>query len=500
MDLDIASISAGTAAQVQKLSGIDTTMYRRKERNPHVFVWKQCPMWAGEYIGHPISEVRAGATNCVCKVDTDCDEIYTGYFYIQAPAIKGIKSKNHQSFPTVKRSNLRRADRELAKRTARNTFDLEDEDDPDFVRDGVDAFLQKNYGGGGTREPLPCEGPATTVASATTRETRTPGQSKYYAYYISDWAKEAIPTYSIKLGGNVVDTIVNKYAHIALDLCYSEGHRMGLRELTGYASTREELIERSSMDMEGWYPMLLWHNRSVQKSLKMCYMDWAPVVYYVTTSPFERLIVRANKHTKVVKLDGQELLPTDLRVCIVLHEIVLDEETKAALRDKPKGFDILIKQHDCKVFTEGFNNCDIKVTHPVIAYWFCVHRAAAEQDNLPFHWWGAFDREPIKSVRVRFGNKDRQRRQPAILYRVIQPLEKHTSCPTPFNCYYTYGFAFNNESQVPEGSANAARFQKVILDVELQKGLENEDVTLYVFSENWMVLTHKDKTAYPLFI
>ena len=497
LEFDIASISAGTNVQVAKMSGMDTAMYRKKQRNCHTYLWKQCPMWAGEFINHPISEMRAGAANLVCKVDTDCDEIFTGYFYVTAPAIKGIKHRNQQRFPTVKHSKLRAADRRIGKKFARTLPD--NDDDPDYVRSGVDAFLRKNYGGNGDmREPLPCEEETVRSGrSGKTRDTRTPGNAKYYAYYISDWVKEAIPTYSIKVAGNVVNTIVNKFAHIMLDLCYSESKRMGLREMTGYANTQEELIARSSEVVEGWYPMWLWQ-KHIETSLKTCYMDWAPITYYITTSPFEKLIVRANKNTKVVKLNGQELQPIDLQACVVLHEIVLDEETQTFLRDQG-NFDILIKQHTYKTFTSDYHKCDIKTSHPVIAYWWLVHRAAAEEDNLPFHWWGALDREPIKNVRIKFGNKDRQRRQPAMLYRLIQPLEKHTSCPTPTNCYYMYGFAFNVESTVPDGSFNSIRLQQVILDITLQDGLEGEDVTVWVFAENWMMLKHVDRTAYPLF-
>ena len=75
----------------------------------------------------------------------------------------------------------------------------------------------------------------------------------------------------------------------------------------------------------------------------------------------------------------------------------------------------------------------------------------------------------------------------------MQPYQFNTLIPEA--CIYCYSFALYPEEAQPSGSANFSRLESVTLILDLQDGLQSEDVTVIIFSRSLNLVKFRDGVA-----
>ena len=75
-------------------------------------------------------------------------------------------------------------------------------------------------------------------------------------------------------------------------------------------------------------------------------------------------------------------------------------------------------------------------------------------------------------------------------YRLVQPYQFHTLLPDA--CIYNYSFSLYPEEPQPSGGATLTRLENVTLVLEFQEGLDQEDVTVIIFSRSYNLLKYRD--------
>jgi hypothetical protein len=81
----------------------------------------------------------------------------------------------------------------------------------------------------------------------------------------------------------------------------------------------------------------------------------------------------------------------------------------------------------------------------------------------------------------------------ASYFRLVTPYQFHSLIPEiPVYCY---SFALYPEEAQPSGSANFSRLERVELVLQLQDGLQAEDVAVIVFSRSLNLLKFRDGVA-----
>ena len=115
--------------------------------------------------------------------------------------------------------------------------------------------------------------------------------------------------------------------------------------------------------------------------------------------------------------------------------------------------------------------------HPVIELIWAVRRRCQERHNNWFNYSGILGYEPLLACEIDFNSTARQAKREAAYFRLVQPYQFHTLIPE--SCIYCYSFALYPEEAQPSGSANFSRLESVTIILDLQDGLQHEDVTGY---------------------
>jgi hypothetical protein len=78
----------------------------------------------------------------------------------------------------------------------------------------------------------------------------------------------------------------------------------------------------------------------------------------------------------------------------------------------------------------------------------------------------------------------------------VQPYQFHTNIPKA--CIYNYSFALYPEEPQPSGGACFSRLESCTLVIELQVGLEREDVMLIVIGRNLNIMKYRGAWLVPM--
>lgn len=484
------------------ITGLDQVLKLNPVDSRHRYRWNQNVPSASEWKRHFPTSAGHDSSDLVFEAYNYMDQIHTLYLLFARPGIKGVKAPNTQTYVTEKNCRLRRADRKAAELYYTEEGEEDDEDeDEDLSRAarGLRDFAARTGGNAGLRT----YGDMEDAETVDTEDTADPAKQKYYAYYISAWVYEACRNFMAVVGTLVFDGILGRYMFLYHDTSVRESKKVGLRDMTGQepagewhdVERRNILIEKSAEDDEMWLPIPLWCTLIPEMSMNIFAWEWSPVQYHVKIAGFQAFVKRANKKTQVVKANGKPLTDSDLKVSLVQHAMHIDPMERETISKDP--FDALIIQHHARKQVKDLENINIKFHQPTIAIRIAVQRKAAMRALKPNWYWGLFERAPIVDMAIYFNTQLRQEEMPEKFYRLIQAWEKCTA--TPRACQYLFGFAFDIESPYPDGSVNMIRYSKVTAATRMQKFLDKEEVTAWVFQTNWMLIKTEKEIVVPAF-
>lgn len=514
----MSALSTATASQVNFMVGLDQTIYKDVDvkTNDITGTRKPCVPWAGQYLALKVTDGFAGSVDASVEVPTTVDMVGETFLVFNRPAIKGVHAPgNGQGYPCEDKCARLRADERAALRFAPDEFDAEEEDEDEGgasssyrrkkrASAGLDEFIKTQLGGSAVRSKAEME---IDARSLHTTATRSPGRQKHAAWFVNGWVYRAAKSVTSWLGAMAVDTITGQ-GHFALhDVSVSASKKPGLKEVTGQTPpcTREEqvarLIDASSRPEEGWLPLAFWHcdPQAPERWHKSFAADWTGLRYTTSIAGFTELIQRRNRETKVVKANGSDLQPRDLRVSLIAHCISIDPTVREALLENEKQ-DIYVHTFSMRNVARGFDSIPVKFNHPTVGFHWFFHRKACERDNDHVNWWGIWGMEPMESASLTTNGQVRQNELSGRFYRIIQAWSKCES--TPESALYSLGFSRNlagHADNIIKGSLNFIRYNDAALHLKLQPHLEDEGVTCTIIRKILMLIRYSKGLGVPAY-
>lgn len=319
-----------------------------------------------------------------------------------------------------------------------------------------------------------------------------PELNKVWAHWTNDIGQFLIRNAQIVIGGSPVDTLYNDFLFMWEELTGKSGRR--LTEMVGKRYTRTQLICDSRQARTIFTPLPFWFTQHSGQALALASLQFHGVQLQVEFERLERCIVTSGNNVQVKNCATACCLTNnDLAACLETTYIYLDN----AERDRfaTTHYEVLIVQNQAfhMTVTNAQARMQLNFNHPVLEIIWAVRRQCHEKCNNWFNYSGIDNRDPVDSAALYLNNQARFANKKGTWFRLVQPYQHHSNIPDAF--IYMYSFALHPEDPSPSGSCNMSRIDHVDLQLQLQDGLNKEQVTVMVFARNWNVLRFREGLA-----
>ena len=346
------------------------------------------------------------------------------------------------------------------------------------VQGGVSSWLFDQYGSCGDYE-TDC---AVTGACGTGSGTC---DAEPFAHWVNAIGQFVIKKVSFMIGSQVIDTLYNDYLYMWEELSGKPGKR--LTEMIGKFYCRDELIAFSQAGQILYVPLPFYFTQTPGNALPICAMNFSAANLVIQWEQLRNCVVVSGPDLTVTKCDGTGTLgDNDLVALIETCQILLDLLERD--RFASANFEQLITQVYANYSCVCCQNTRIVMNfaYSVIELIFAVRRKCNEKANNWFNYQGILGKDPIIAAGILFNSQERQCMRNASWYRLVQPYQFHSLIPDSY--VYDYSFSLYPEEAQPSGCANFTRLVSTTRVLEMQEGLDQEDVTVIIFSRSYNLL------------
>ena len=421
------------------------------------------------------SQVAFGETAC-CKIYKAGDLLYFLYVVLQIPGIRACPPRAGQCGPTQQFPYSQDPNNSCAVTDAEFFATLDG---------GPSAWLFQQYGS--------CSDYVGDCAAATCGTgTAAACDADPWCYWANAIGFLIVRQATLIIGTQTIDQLCNDFLYIWEELAGKPGKR--LTEMIGKAYCREQLIADSQATRTLYVPLPFYFTLTPGNALPLVAIMFSGAQLVVNFNELRNCVVVSGPDINVVKCNGGGILvANDLKAAVDGTQIFLD----VSERDKfaTNWFEQLITQTFTLVQCVACAQARIQLSfsNPVIELIWAVRRRCAEKANNWFNYSGLMGLEPLVACEIDFNSCARQSKREAGWYRMVQPYQFHTLIPEiPV---YVYSFALYPEEAQPSGNANFSRLEQVMLIIDLQDGLQLEDVAVIVFSRSLNLLKFRDGVA-----
>ncbi len=313
-----------------------------------------------------------------------------------------------------------------------------------------------------------------------------------WVYWANAIGQLVIRQATLIIGTQTIDQLYNDFLFMWEELAGKPGKR--LTEMIGKRYCREDLIVDSQSTRTLYVPLPFYFTQTPGNALPLVAIMFSGAQVVVQFEQLQSLIVASGPNIDVVKCNGGgPIVAGDLVAALDGTQIFLEMLERD--RFASYWFEQLITQTFSLYTSVCCSSARIPLgfAHPVVELIWAVRRRCQETHNNWFNYSGIQGREPLVAVEIDFNSMARQPKREASWYRLVQPYQFHTLIPEA--CIYCYSFALYPEESQPSGSANFSRLENVQLILDLQDGLQKEDVTVIIFSRSLNLLKFRDGVA-----
>lgn len=297
---------------------------------------------------------------------------------------------------------------------------------------------------------------------------------------------------TLTIGVQTIDTLYNDFLFMWEELTGKPGKR--LTEMIGKRYCREDLIADSQCTRTLYVPLPFYFTMTPGNALPIVAIMFSGAQFTFVFEQLRNCVVVSGPDIQVVKCNGGgPLTNNDLIAAIDGTQIFLDQIERD--RFAATWFEQLIVQ-TYALYTSvccASARIPLNFNSPIVELIWAVRRHCNEKTNNWFNYNGILGREPLVAAEIDFNSQARQPMREASWYRLVQPYQFHTDIPDA--CIYVYSFALYPEEAQPSGVANFARLESVLLIINLQEGLQREDVTVIIFARGLNLLKFRDGVA-----
>jgi hypothetical protein len=414
-----------------------------------------------------------------CKVIKAGDLLYFLYAVLQVPGIRACPTRGGGCGPT---QNFPYA---LDPSNPNGMYDAEY-----FatLNGGAQSWLFDNYGSCGDyeQESAGCAGGVGAC------------DEEPWVHWANAIGQLIIRKVTLIVGTQMVDTLYSDYLFMWEELAGKPGKR--LTEMIGKRYCREDLIADSQQTRTLYVPLPFYFTQTPGNALPLCAIMFSGAQLIVEFEELRKCVVVSSPDIQVVLCNGGGPLTANvLKAAIDGTQIFLDD----AERDRFGGggeFDQIIVQVT-PLYTGNNSGQQVRLnlgfSNPVLELIWAIRRKCSEKYNNWFNYSGILGREPMVSAEINFNSTARQQKREAGFYRMQQPYQHHSLLPEA--CIYCYCFALYPEEAQPSGAANFSRLEQVQLLIDLQDGLQGEDISIILFCRSLNMIKFEEGSATAAF-
>jgi hypothetical protein len=415
------------------------------------------------------SQVAFGATS-TAKIVKSGDLLYFLYAVIQLPGIRACPPRAGGCGPTQQFPYATDANNPCAQTDAEYFAS---------VQGGVSDWLFQQYGACGDYVD-DCAANACGGGGCDTEP---------WAHWVNAIGQFVLRKVNLMIGSQVVDTLYNDYLFMWEELAGKPGKR--LTEMIGKYYCRDDLIAFAQQTRILYVPLPFYFTQTPGNSLALVALSFAWAQIMITWENLQNCVVVSGPDIQVVKCNGfGPLAPGDLAAFLDGTQVYLDVIERD--RFAAVWFEQLITQTQSLYQCVQCSNVRINLgfAFSVVELIWAVRRRCQEKANNWFNYSGILGKEPLISAGLLFNNQDRVPARNASYFRLVQPYQYHSLIPDAY--VYNYSFALYPEEAQPSGAANFSRLESVTLVLELQEGLDQEDITVIIFARSLNMLKYRD--------
>jgi len=323
-------------------------------------------------------------------------------------------------------------------------------------------------------------------------------------------AHALLQSVELEIGGSRIDRHVPVWLDCWSELSEAEEKRAGFDAMVGKLGAAYRTATATAAGGTYYVPLQFYFCRNAGLAMPICALQFHDVRLNFEFAPYAQLLrnsaptptlspapalVDCKVYVDYVFLDVEE----KRRFCGIEHEYVLDQ---------------LQVQGDEQVYQTNVGSLNRKVqlnfTQPVkelvwVYSAYANYQVDAVAGNALFDYTipdhavqlanGAVRQvsalvanvaalEPVQSAKLVLNGTDRFAERPGSYFRLVQPYQHHTRCPSKY--VYSYSFALHPEDAMPTGSCNFNRIDSASLNVTLNAYATSGK--LLVFARNHNVL------------
>jgi hypothetical protein len=355
---------------------------------------------------------------------------------------------------------------------------------------GMSAWFQREYGCAGAYDEDCGAGGCGVGTGACDTEP--------FVYYANAIGQLLVKRATLLIGSQAIDQLCNDFLFIWEELEGKPGKR--LTEMVGKRYCRDELIADSSCTRTLYVPLPFFFTQCPGNAMPLVSLAFsAPTIYIEFTALADCIIVSSPDVVPVkVGSGGAPIQNCDLVAALDGTQIFVDILERD--RFASAYFEQLITQ--TQFFYQqiccGTSKIPLSVSTPVTELIWAFRRQCQSEHNNWFNYSGIFGRDPIVGAEIIINSVSRQAFREAGWYRMVQPYQFHTCIPETF--IYCYSFAlYPGETCQPSGCIAAARLENFSIFVQMQPGLEKEDVTMIVIIRTLNLIKYREGVAGAVF-
>lgn len=461
--------SAGTLTDLQTKGGASKFLTEKPEVTYFRSLWSRHSKFAMENIRNTFHNQVSFGQDSTLTLGRNGDLVHWQYAVYDLPALRAVT-------PTADQLAMN------AYGFGATAFPACDACDP--ANDGpLEALACNALPGPGVISSLPDEDPGFVDDSI----DLCTGLTRPWAHYTNAVGHVITRKACFTLGGQQIQMLTAEFLNAWEELTGKAGKR--LSEMIGKRLTRSQLVEDAQFAQRLYVPLPFYYTQHPGNAFNSVGSMFMPAQVQICFEDLQKLIQVSDPGTLVVK--GDTCAPigsNDLRAHLDSTYIFLD---KCERERFARGcFDQLI--HQVQHHTTCSKQCQLRINlgfnHPVFELIFYVRRRAQSMCNNHLNFSGIHGKDPIKSVYLKLNGAPRFSPTEGRYFRLVQPYQHHSHIPASY--IYSYSMALNPEDSVqPSGSLNMSLIDTAELHLELQDGLSDEDVDVFVHGISWNILS-----------
>jgi hypothetical protein len=327
--------------------------------------------------------------------------------------------------------------------------------------------------------------------------------------YVRHFGETLIKSYSVYVGGTVVDKQTGEWLHLWNQLSMSADKRYGYDQMIGntneiFAPDNNHWLKHGEVQVRRtrlYIPLRFWFNRSPGLALPLVALQYHDVEIHIELRPMRELFtINGLAPSGRVSYFPNEVI--DVTPYLETNYIFLDTNERAFFARS--SHDYLIEQTNCFVTTnvDRVTNTEITVSNPVKEFVWVFTSADAHKTNSWFDYGhrhqihssscmqtnscdcGHGDGYAMESARIMFNGLERVEAKSPEYYNLLQPYQHHSVIPG--RGIYCYSFSLHPEQFQPSGACNLARIKRVQLQTVLEPSAKHMDLRVYVLNYNFL--------------